>query len=439
MRALSIILTTSLALIWQTAACHGQADANTSIAVEDANTSIAVEYVAAPTTDAPVFSAEGAIIDTRKPFARDAVEMDQELRGAFGWPVFQGGVVRGLHFRIDPDGYARFAPTPRLDEDVIEVVCLRNTRVCSARKDRVLLISREDGTIDLIVTDVLPGETVGLRDAGGVERELPPTPLPVTAVVEEALARSVEIVVRRGTELRATVPIIGLTVVATYLRWVFSGQSDAALPFDWPRSPAIEPSIQPQDTPAEPPLTLGLSAQTPSTPSGEIWPWRLQPSRSMTSPTLQDGEAAMKEPSSADQPETERCASCNVPFEGAAVGADATGHQLAALERRLAQINTSLSVLANRSRLDAEGRLEEVRMAQMEAEIEALSAKVEGLSRSLATVEGAIAEIRSWNTGATERLPTSYEPITGSLPASRLPPDPPVDLWEFIAASIQFR
>ena len=78
-----------------------------------------------PASPAPEdsFASENAVLDTSILFAIGAREARQELRGAFGWPTFQEGLVEGVYFRFDPDGYARFAPTPRLDTDVFEVIC----------------------------------------------------------------------------------------------------------------------------------------------------------------------------------------------------------------------------------------------------------------------------------------------------------------------------
>ena len=79
------------------------------------------------------FASENAILDTSVLFAIGAREARQELRGSFGWPTFQEGLVEGVYFRFDPDGYARFSPTPRLDTDVFEVICRPRTHSCTAR------------------------------------------------------------------------------------------------------------------------------------------------------------------------------------------------------------------------------------------------------------------------------------------------------------------
>ncbi|MEC8574047.1 MAG: hypothetical protein VXZ09_10465, partial [Pseudomonadota bacterium] len=83
--------------------------------------------VQAPPRGPEVFASENAILDTSLPFAIGAREAQQALRGSFGWPTFQEGLVEGVYFRFDPDGYARFSPSPRLDTDVFEVICRPRT------------------------------------------------------------------------------------------------------------------------------------------------------------------------------------------------------------------------------------------------------------------------------------------------------------------------
>ena len=55
--------------------------------------------------DSDSFTPENAILDTSILFAIGAREARQELRGSFGWPTFQEGLVEGVYFRFDPDGY----------------------------------------------------------------------------------------------------------------------------------------------------------------------------------------------------------------------------------------------------------------------------------------------------------------------------------------------
>jgi hypothetical protein len=82
------------------------------------------------------FDAANAVINTDQLFAIGAREGSQAIRGSFGWPTFQKGLVDRVYFRFDPDGYARFAATPRLDTDVFEVHCKPRTKQCTALKKR---------------------------------------------------------------------------------------------------------------------------------------------------------------------------------------------------------------------------------------------------------------------------------------------------------------
>jgi hypothetical protein len=62
-------------------------------------------------------AAQQAILDTGRPFVAGAVENDMLLRGPVGWPTYQSGTAEGLFYRFDPNGYARFGPSERLDQD----------------------------------------------------------------------------------------------------------------------------------------------------------------------------------------------------------------------------------------------------------------------------------------------------------------------------------
>ena len=115
-------------------------------------------------TDASGFDAEAAILDTAIPFAIGAREGRQALRGAFGWPTFQEGVVEGIYFRFDPDGYARFSPSPRLDQDVFEVVCRPASTACAARKTGISVVLDGRGRLQLRFEGVQAGDTFVLDD-----------------------------------------------------------------------------------------------------------------------------------------------------------------------------------------------------------------------------------------------------------------------------------
>ncbi len=95
------------------------------------------------------FTSENAILDTSILFAIGAREARQELRGSFGWPTFQEGLVEGVYFRFDPDGYARFSPNPRLDTDVFEVICRPRTYSCMGRKGTLSFMLNSRGQFQL--------------------------------------------------------------------------------------------------------------------------------------------------------------------------------------------------------------------------------------------------------------------------------------------------
>ena len=120
--------------------------------------------------DSDSFTPENAILDTSILFAIGAREARQELRGSFGWPTFQEGLVEGVYFRFDPDGYARFSPSPRLDTDVFEVICRPRTYTCMGRKNGLAVALTSRGTLQLRLENVV--ETDQFFVADGVS-ELP--------------------------------------------------------------------------------------------------------------------------------------------------------------------------------------------------------------------------------------------------------------------------
>lgn len=182
-----------------------------------------------------IFTSENAILDTSILFAIGAREAQQELRSAFGWPTFQEGLVDGVYFRLDPDGYARFSPTPRLESDVFEVICQPgNVSACMGRKDRLSVYLGTSGLIEIKITDVAPGDTYfisdGLQDTPVPDRIL----MPLDPPLETLLAYGSELIVRRGADEVARISLKGLGPVMAYLRWVAAHQNYAVLPRDWP-------------------------------------------------------------------------------------------------------------------------------------------------------------------------------------------------------------
>jgi len=180
------------------------------------------------------FATENAILDTSILFAIGAREARQELRGAFGWPTYQEGLVEGVYFRFDPDGYARFAPTPRLDTDVFEVICRPRTHVCLARKDGLLVSLNTRAQVELQV------ENIGASDTFAVAEGITELPLPAAALqqletpVEILLASGAELVVRRADQEVERISLKGFSAVTAYLRWVAARQDYLVLPQGWP-------------------------------------------------------------------------------------------------------------------------------------------------------------------------------------------------------------
>ncbi|CUJ14387.1 hypothetical protein [Cognatishimia activa] len=180
------------------------------------------------------FSLEAAILDTSIPFAVGAHEARQELRGAFGWPTFQEGLVDGVYFRFDPDGYARFSPTPRLDTDVFEVICRPRTHVCMARKGIMNVTLDSKNHIQLELENVTAADTFSIID-GISELQLPDAILqPLDSRMELLLSSGGELLISRGQKEVDRVSLRGFGAIMAYLRWVSAQQSYAVLPRDWP-------------------------------------------------------------------------------------------------------------------------------------------------------------------------------------------------------------
>ncbi|MEC7961794.1 MAG: hypothetical protein VX201_00835 [Pseudomonadota bacterium] len=192
----------------------------------------------AQTATAPVrveeFTAENAIMDTSIPFAIGASEARQSLRGAFGWPTFQEGLVEGVYFRFDPDGYARFSPNPRLDVDVFEVLCKSRTQECHGRKAGLTVFLTPQGQFQLALEGVIAGDGFYLSE-GVSEIQIPERVLqPLDLQMENLLASSMELIVRRGGEEVSRHSLRGFVATTAYLRWVAARQDYAVLPRGWP-------------------------------------------------------------------------------------------------------------------------------------------------------------------------------------------------------------
>lgn len=180
------------------------------------------------------FASENAVLDTSILFAIGAREARQQLRGAFGWPTFQEGLVEGVYFRFDPDGYARFAPSPRLDTDVFEVICRPRTLVCMGRKDALHVTLNNRGQVQLELSNITENDQFILSD-GITELPLPPTVLqPLEPRLELLLASGGEISVRRNNSEVHRISLAGFGAVVPYLRWVAAQQDYTVLPRGWP-------------------------------------------------------------------------------------------------------------------------------------------------------------------------------------------------------------
>lgn len=184
--------------------------------------------------DVQEFSPDNAILNTAIPFAIGAREAQQELRGSYGWPSFQEGLVEGVYFRFDPDGYARFSPTPRLDTDVFEVLCNPGTISCIGRKSTMTMTITAAGELQIALEDVSTGDQLFIID-GITELPLPPRILqPLDSRLEALLSAGGELIVRRGPTETARVSLTGFSAVSTYLRWILAGQNYDGLPRGWP-------------------------------------------------------------------------------------------------------------------------------------------------------------------------------------------------------------
>ena len=186
-------------------------------------------------TQAPAeFEEAVAIIDTAILFAIGAREAEQALRGSFGWPTFQEGFVESVYFRFDPDGYARFSSSPRLDEDVFEVQCAAGSAACLAKKQGIDIGLTPEGRIQLRFPGITPNDTFFVSDRK-TELPLPPSILePLDARLETLLASGGELIIKRELEVIQRISLSGFSAVTTYLRWIAQQQSPRVFPRGWP-------------------------------------------------------------------------------------------------------------------------------------------------------------------------------------------------------------
>ena len=180
------------------------------------------------------FASENAIVDTSILFAIGAREAQQELRGAFGWSTFQEGLVQGVYFRFDPDGYARFSPSPRLDTDVFEVVCRPRTFSCMGRKNGLTVALTSRGLVQLRFENALQTDQFFIAE-GVSELPLPQSIIqPLDPRLELLLSSGGELLVKRGEAESERISLVGFSALTSYLRWISSRQDYVVLPRDWP-------------------------------------------------------------------------------------------------------------------------------------------------------------------------------------------------------------
>ncbi|MCP5074755.1 MAG: hypothetical protein GY947_15885 [Rhodobacteraceae bacterium] len=209
------------------------------------------------------FEQSTAILDTAVLFAIGAREAEQAIRGSFGWPTFQEGFVEGVYFRFDPDGYARFSPSPRLDEDVFEVLCAEASTACVAKKSVLEVGLTVAGQVQIKINGITPDDSFFVSDRKS-ELPLPATILgPLDPRLEALLAGGGELIVKREIETVQSVSLAGFSAVTTYLRWVAQRQSPRIFPRGWPvpaqsQDQAVSGLTQPNqwESPSTGPQTL---------------------------------------------------------------------------------------------------------------------------------------------------------------------------------------
>lgn len=188
----------------------------------------------AQTSDKPIPEQSTAILDTAVLFAIGAQEADQALRGSFGWPTFQEGFVEGVYYRFDPDGYARFSSSPRLDEDVFETICAQASTACIAKKSILEIGLTPAGQIQIRFNGITPNDSFFVSDRKS-ELPLPPSILePLTPRLEALLSGGGDLIIKREVEVVQSISLSGFSAVTTYLRWVAQNQSPRVFPRGWP-------------------------------------------------------------------------------------------------------------------------------------------------------------------------------------------------------------
>lgn len=189
---------------------------------------------AAQSTDIENNESSTAILDTAIPFAIGAREGEQTIRSSFGWPTFQEGFVEGVYFRFDPDGYARFSTSPRLDEEVFEVICQYASTVCVAHKSGMEIGLNRQGNVNFKISGITPDDKFFISDRKS-ELPLPNSILgPIDKRFEALLSSGGDLIIRRQLETLQEIPLSGFLATVTYLRWVAQNQASFVFPIGWP-------------------------------------------------------------------------------------------------------------------------------------------------------------------------------------------------------------
>ncbi len=186
-------------------------------------------------------------IDTSIPFAPGAEEHLINVRGPFGQPSFQQGFIEGMHFRIDPDGGALFSRDPRLRNNVFEVECENGITSCIAKRGAVRLSIDTDGLLifgldaDAAFDAIYLG--YGPFDIDQLEDSWKKLNTSLNTVSVDVLAGYDQMVAVKDGKLAQKIPLEGILVVGTYLKWVVDGQPVKVLPASWEDAHEEEPNL----------------------------------------------------------------------------------------------------------------------------------------------------------------------------------------------------
>lgn len=217
-----------------------------------------------PEIRAENFSPQNQLVDTSILFAAGAREGEQTLRGALGWPTFQEGRVFGINYRFDPDGYARFGPTPTLDTDFFEVLCNPENRLCTATKEPIQLWMADENTPRFSIRGIA-GNTRIFASDGTSKIELPHELLAeLSPSVQEALVSASELILETEGDPPQKISMSGFIPALVYIQWIAKRQDPSVFPTGWPL-PEIEADTQRAALRLDP-LTQAPKTEAPTSP-----------------------------------------------------------------------------------------------------------------------------------------------------------------------------